>query len=199
MVVRCAYCKKMFNKKPAEVGRTTTNFCSTSHANLYKIKEQQVHCQNCGISFMKKSSAIRKSPAHFCSRSCSATWHNTHKSHGCRRSKLEVWLEQQLTNQYPQLNFQFNSRDVIHGELDIYIPSLKLAFELNGIFHYEPIFGNDKLNRTQLYDKLKFRQCHELGIGLCVIDTTEMDYFKEHKANKYLDIITQIIQENQTS
>jgi len=44
---------------------------------------------------------------------------------------------------YPDLVIHFNKKDAINSELDIYIPSLKLAFELNGIFHYEPIFGKE--------------------------------------------------------
>ena len=82
----------------------------------------------------------------FCSRSCSATFNNKNKTYGTRRSKLEVFLEKELIKLYPDLLFHFNRKDTINSELDIYIPSLKLAFELNGIFHYEPIYGDNKLS-----------------------------------------------------
>ena len=81
---------------------------------------------------------------------------------------------------------------MIDAELDIYIPSLNLAFELNGIFHYEPIFGEKKLNSTKNNDKRKFQACLEKNIELCIIDTSTQKYFKENTSNIYLDIILKI-------
>lgn len=74
--------------------------------------------------------------------------------------------------------------------LCIYIPSLKLAFELNGIFHYEPIYGEDKLNQIQNNDIEKNKSCINEGIKLCVINTSEQKYFKEKSSKKYLNIIS---------
>ena len=125
--------------------------------------------------------------------SCAGTYNNTHKTHGTRRSKLEVWIEEQLTKLYPNLEIHFNQKDTINSELDIYIPSMKIAFELNGIFHYEPIFGEDQLNKIQNNDHRKFAACHEAGISLCVIDTSGQKYFKPKSSQRYLDIITGII------
>ena len=75
---------------------------------------------------------------------------------------------------------------------------MKLAFELNGIFHYEPIFGNDKLNRTRKNDNNKFLKCQEQNINLCIIDTSSQKYFKERTSKKFLDIITNIINQKTT-
>ena len=112
---------------------------------------------------------------------------------GIRRSKLEAWLEIKLIEQYPNFEIQFNRKDAINSELDIYIPSLKLAFELNGIFHYEPIYGNDKLNQIGNNDNRKFQACIERGIELCIIDTSTQKNFKEKSSKKFLDIITSFI------
>ena len=95
---------------------------------------------------------------------------------------------------YPSLEFHFNRKDTIYAELDIYLPTLNLAFELNGIFHYEPIFGDKKLQSTQTNDKRKFQACLEHNIELCIIDVSKEKYFKEHISKKYLDIITNIIE-----
>jgi hypothetical protein len=118
---------------------------------------------------------------------------NSHKITGTRRSKLERWLEQKLTQNYPQLEIHYNKTDVINAELDIYIPVLKLAFELNGIFHYEPIFSEEKLQRIRNNDDRKFQACLEHGIELCVINTSSQKYFKEKTGIKFLDIICNII------
>jgi hypothetical protein len=108
---------------------------------------------------------------------------------------LERWLEVQLGARYPTLRILFNDCIAIKAELDIYIPSLRLAFELNGIFHYEPIFGQDKLSQTQNKDKYKLHACTKAGIDLCVIDTSGARYFKPKGSQRFLDIITRVIDE----
>jgi hypothetical protein len=142
---------------------------------------------------MKHYSEVTRTPKNFCSRSCSATYNNTHKTKGNRRSKLEKWLEEQLTVLYLELEILYSNKTTINSELDIYIPSLKLAFELNGIFHYEPIYGEDKLNQIQNNDNRKFQACLEKGIELCIIDTSQHKYVKPSTSQKYLDIITHLV------
>lgn len=149
------------------------------------------NCKVCNKAFYV---AKCKQAAQFCSKSCSATYNNTHKSHGTRRSKLEKWIEFQLTAQYPNVEFVFNKKDAINSELDIYIPSLKLAFELNGIFHYEPIFSKEQLQKSQNNDKRKMQACLEENIELCVIDISAQKYFKPETSCKYLQIIQNIIE-----
>ena len=87
----------------------------------------------------------------------------------------------------------FNSKEIINSELDIYLPKLKLAFELNGIFHYESIYGQNKLDQIQNNDNRKFQACLEQGIEICIIDSSQQKYFKKETSQKYLDIITNII------
>ena len=149
-------------------------------------------CLECKKSFSRKPSEASKSQNHFCSSSCAATYNNKNKSCGTRRSKLETWLEEELKKLYPDLSMIFNGREAIQAELDIYMPSLALAFELNGIFHYEPIFGEDKLSRIQNNDDRKFQACLEAGIELCIIDTSGLSYSIPKNMKKYLDIIKSI-------
>jgi hypothetical protein len=132
---------------------------------------------------------------HYCSNSCNAIYCNTHKTHGTRRSKLEVYLEKELQLLYPTYDFHFNRKDTIGSELDIYIPSLSLAFELNGIFHYEPIFGSKKFDQIQSNDISKSKACIDNKIDLCIIDSSGLKYYKPSAAKKYLDIIDDIIKE----
>jgi hypothetical protein len=201
---KCIFCDKTFFRLKKDIKRailgtkSQINYCS--YDCLYNDKKNKilVNCLNCHAEFEKKSAEIKRSPNHFCSRSCNVTYNNKHKTTGTRRSKLETYLEKQLTILYPNLRIDYNKKDAIDSELDIYIPSLKLAFELNGIFHYEPIYGSDKLNQIQNNDVSKSKACLDNKIDLCIIDSSGLKYFKPSNAQKYLDIIVNIINQRTT-
>jgi hypothetical protein len=200
----CYLCKNVFYRKKKEIKNSfsekTKNpikYCSLSCSAQSKGNTRfDTNCKNCGNLITKKLNLCRKSKNYFCNRSCSGTYNNKHKLFGIRRSKLEFWLEEQLNQLYPNLEIHYNRKDTINSELDIYIPSLKLAFELNGIFHYEPIYGSDKLEKTKLNDTNKFQQCQINNISLCVIDVSSLKHFKPLKVKVYLDIIINIISKN---
>lgn len=210
--LECKKCKNIFfrtkhqilmyiNPRKPDIG----DFCSQKCNKLYTSEKldrwQNVSCCNCGTEFKKYKTAIQKSKTgnHFCSKSCAAIFNNARKSTGTRTSKLEKWLQEQLTNIYPDLEFHFNRKDTILSELDIYIPSLNLAFELNGIFHYEPIYGDSKFKQIVNNDTRKFQACLEYEIELCIIDTSSQKYFKEKTSEKYLDIITNLVNHKRLS
>lgn len=196
---QCAICSKVYYKtkrdilKGIKLGGNNGKYCSQKCKNIDLHPKNILRCKNCNSVFEKQLSQIKKTKNHFCSKPCAATYNNTHKTKGNRRSKLEIYLEEQLTKFYPDLDMDFNKTDTIESELDIYIPSLKLAFELNGIFHYEPIYGQEKLDRVQNNDNRKFQACIERGIELCIIDTSQQKYFKEKSSQKYLKIITDLL------
>lgn len=110
-----------------------------------------------------------------------------------RRSKLERWIENKLKETFPLLEMDFNKKDAINSELDIFFPTLRLAFELNGCFHYEPIFGEDKLKQIQNNDSRKFQACIEKGIELCIIDASKHTYVTDKSCGYYWTIILGIL------
>ncbi len=202
--LECKHCINTFYKSKTEIirinnpkYRLTHDFCSSKCKSEYESLNVKLSftCPQCNITFKKSISTTKNAKNHFCSKSCTATYNNLNKTYGTRRSKLEIWLEGQLNLLYPNLEIQYNQKSVIKSELDIYIPSLNLAVELNGIFHYEPIYGTNKLEKTINNDKSKSLACHEAKIDLCIIDTSQQKYVKPSTSQKYLDIIINIINE----
>lgn len=166
-------------------------YCSEECRIKSTITKQNIKCLQCNKEFLKVRSKITTN--NFCSRSCSAIYNNTHKTKGTRVSKLEVWLKEQLSIKYPDWEIKYNEKETINSELDIHIPHLNLAFELNGIFHYEPIYGQEKLSQIKNNDDRKFQACLENKIELVIMDVSSLNYWKPEKGEKYLNIITEII------
>lgn len=198
--IKCERCGDVFEATKKDIqcaikgaSHSSVRFCSKRCFNLHQTKKVMIKCEVCGKGREKKLIDFKRTKHQFCSRSCAATYRNSHRTSGYTRSKLEKWLESQLVLVYPNLAFSFNKRDIVNAELDIYIPLLKLAFELNGIFHYEPIYGKEKLEKIVSNDGRKFQACLEKGIELCIIDSSKENRFDVLKSKKYLDIITNLI------
>ena len=207
--LNCCHSNKLFLPKNKDTydsmrAKFKTNnikyYCSETcrNAGRKRIKIVETKCSNCGKVFTPSTNIDKRSKSknRFCCQSCAASYNNKHKTSGIRRSKLEKWLEEKLTILYPNLEIKYCDKTAINSELDIYIPSLKLAFELNGIYHYEPIHGQNKLEQIQRNDANKFQLCQENNISLCIIDTSQHTYVTEKSSKKYLDIIVEIINSN---
>lgn len=181
LALKCEHCNNCFYKTKREIqqnsSKGTPKYCSKECLYSHNRKRTKVKCAHCEQELEICNCIVKKN--NFCNSSCAAYYNNTHKTKGTRHSKLELYIENKLNIIYPQLKIIFNDKTAIKSELDIYIPSLKLAFELNGIFHYESIFGEFKLNNIQKNDTNKFQKCQENGISLCIIDTSSQKYFKE--------------------
>ena len=190
----CDVCKIEYYKPTAELKRWKKKFCSRKCMSIDYSKSQEVNCIKCQKTFSKKAKDIKKSPNNFCSRSCAASYNNTHKKYGIRRSKLECYLEEKIREKYPNLEMICNSKSFIGSELDFYFPQLNFAIELNGIVHYEPIYGEDTFEKIQNNDKRKVIACYEKDIELAIIDTSSCSYLSENNKIKFENIVLGLLQ-----
>ena len=193
----CEQCNQTYTRRKKDILDTFTRYKTypkgCSKECISKLKRKKVICENCKIIFYKLKHQTFDLKYNFCTSSCSATYNNKNKTYGYRRSKLEIYIEKQLTLLYPDLEILYSNKQIIGSELDIYIPSLKIAFEIQGIFHYEPIFGQEKLEQIQKNDLEKIKKCKELNIKLIHIDTRSQKNFTEKSSLIYIDKITKLI------
>lgn len=184
LTLQCHYCGMSFVRQLKNMHKNPKNklhFCNRKCYGQFKGETNTIKavCTQCGLPVSRKLSQhkLSKSRHMFCNNVCSARYNNKHKATGTRRSKVEAWLEQQLTAVYPNLEFKFNTLELMGFELDIFVPSLKVGFEINGLTHFRPIYGQEKFDRMQTNDSLKRRTCQERGIHLHVVDVSAQKRF----------------------
>ena len=193
ITIECEQCGVSIQRVPSNIAKFKHHFCSPKCQYEHQTTKQSLICDQCGKMITKKIFELRNYSLHFCSKCCSGKYTSQHKTIGSKRSKLELFLEKELTQLYPSLKIDYNRTNAIKGELDIYVPSLNLAFELNGVFHYEPIFGQERLLNAQTNDQRKFQACIENNIELCIIDVRSLGRFTQNNAKLYLNIVTTLI------
>jgi hypothetical protein len=85
-------------------------------------------------------------------------------------TKFTSVSEKHFLEFFNDINSEHNIRSIISPlELDIYIDELKVAFEINGIVHYNPIYGIEKYNKIIKRDLLKNKLTKDKGIILYTI------------------------------
>lgn len=197
----CPGCEKPFTKTKKEFRmrflpghHQQEVFCTKQCSDECRSKRGRisVNCLECNKLFEKKLNQTLKCPNNFCSSSCSAKYGNRNKKSGYRRSKIEVFLEREIKTSLPHIKFITNDRSLGY-ELDFYFPDLRFAIELNGIFHYEPIYSNEQFIRIQNADKQKATLCREAGIELCILDISSVKRFGTKELDQYKDIVLQIL------
>ena len=207
--ITCLHCGKIIQRKKHKVKNKKYFFCNPQCKSLYfstlpkfndnKILSRQLFlffpkrkelvsltCEMCLKEFIRNPKKNRKNKIgkNFCSKSCRMRWYNINKSSilgGKIRSKFEINIEEKLKITFPNIEIDFNNRKLLGYELDVFIPSMKLAFEFNGIHHYEPIRGNDRFNQITFKDNQKQKMCKDLGIELITIDIRKIKNMNEEK------------------
>ena len=179
--VSCLQCHKLIHKKQSRIKGKKNHFCSKSCFHNFNTLSQFVACCVCLKNFKKKRCDIKRFPRHCCSRECRAILNRELKDWSTSRSKLEILIEKVLSREFASLNILYNKTRVGY-ELDIHIPCLNLAIELNGPHHYFPIYGEEKLRRVQETDRNKVIECEKRNIDLVVINVS-----KDGRSKKILD------------
>jgi hypothetical protein len=148
-------------------------------------------CPVCGKILMVTENEFKKRK--YCGGSCRNKINN--KQIFGTRSKAEVYLEETLKNEFPNLIMMFNDRELLNGkELDVYIPSLNLAIEWNGIYHYKKIRDDESFEKTTNKDKQKISDCVKLNIELYVVkDLTSGKKFIKEETKKIIKFVKQKI------
>jgi len=197
-IVSCQNCSKQAVKSNGRYNEAIKNgwnfFCSIKCRYGYQEKSKEFSCAWCSKTILKTPAQVRKTKANvFCSKSCAACYNNRHKQTGTRRSKLERHLEQQLKLNFPNLNFSCNTKIPIGAELDFYFPELKLAIEINGFLHYQPVYGLEKLKRIQEIDREKADKCRQTSIKLCIIDVSQEFHLTEKVKDKHWKTVKKLV------
>ena len=195
ITLKCIYCDTAFISTSSYFNhrltkkRKTVKFCSLKCWYSSKLTTITCKCKECCKEFKKR----KESKQLFCTQTCSGSYNNKHRKTGTRVSKLEVWLRNELVRLYPALDILFNHKKAIGSELDIYIPLLNLAFEINGVHHYRVIYSDELFENVQRNDRQKVESCVNEGIDLYAINTSTQVVFKPSTSRRFLDYIVSMI------
>ena len=103
---------------------------------------------------------------------------NYKKKSGVSKQELEVLS--MIMTEFPKLKVYRGNREILHGkELDIYIPSKKLAIEFDGLYYHNTAYTGNFLNwhspKTSSYHLYKTVECEKQGIQLIHIFSDEWE------------------------
>jgi len=197
--------REYFKNKCEKEGREYKPSCEKLSPKPHKINSEPLidcKCGNCNNVIKRRLSDISKSKMKkvFCSKSCRMTVFNLEikELYGSSRSEPEKVLCEIISNNHTGIRILTNKKNVLscRYELDIYIPDKKIAIEINGITHYQPIYGEEKLLLIKERDRIKKEECEKLGITLLVFDISSLksqNIYKEYMQNLYEEHIRPLI------
>lgn len=193
--INCSECKKEKIIYKRELRKH--NFCSSSCSAIYynrprqKIKIKKIKTHSAIVKINCKYCNQETTNKKYCNGSCRNKDQNKYKNGS--KSYAEKILASKLKLNFPEWIIHENDRKTLNGlELDIYIPSIKLAIEWNGIYHIEPIKGEETLQKIIKKDNTKIEMCKNLGINLIVVsDRTSHKKFIEETTD---DIVKKLKQ-----
>lgn len=109
-------------------------------------------------------------------------------------SKLEKYLLSALINNGYRVDF--HKEQILSNtklQIDIFIPSLNLAIEVDGPSHFEPVWGEDALNKNIKYDNKKTGLL--LGKGAVLIRIKQIRDYSPTRAKIIWDNLKNVIKQ----
>ena len=120
------------------------------------------------------------------------------------RSNAEELIISLLRFHFKRLQITRNDKSILgRQEIDIYLPEYKIGIEVDGVFHYKPVYGQETFERIQRADKKKDDALAKLGITLFRIRLPEVsnktyEFLKEQVTKELAPAIKKKIEELQT-
>lgn len=112
-------------------------------------------------------------------------------------SKLETYLLNQLLKDGYRV--EFHKEQTLSNtklQIDLFLPTLNTAIEIDGLSHFEPVWGQDTLSRNQGYDNKKTGLI--LGKGLVLIRIKQLKDFSPSRAKVLYNELKTILENIKT-
>lgn len=183
--IRCLTCGQTFMASAKQVNnlftstgkdKLTLKYCSRACRDKGTQDRVTVTCANCGKKIERQRYELDVKDLFFCDNHCYHEYIKTHPiaPNGNSVSKLERLIRYSLQLLLPNEKVEYNNRTILDGlELDIYYPNIRVAIEINGLWHYVPIKKNQNLQLIQEHDMLKKNRSNEKNIKLYVVECRE--------------------------
>jgi hypothetical protein len=130
-------------------------YLQNAMTNQIKLKDiaKQIGSSKATVSVYMKKHGVKANPG------------NIHPRHG--KTSKECWEVINYIKSICTEDVVLNNRSILAGkEIDIFMPSLKIGFEYNGIYSHSHIDKNGKLNKTKDYHQNKTTDALAKGITL---------------------------------
>lgn len=110
-------------------------------------------------------------------------------------SKMEKAIFKALSdNGYKVLKHQEHVLKNERFHIDLYVPSCRTAIEIDGPMHFEPVFGQEKMQKRQFKDSEKngLILSSEMALIRVKLDRRESQRFTAHIISQILDLLQKI-------
>jgi len=109
-------------------------------------------------------------------------------------SKLEKFILKQLLSSGYSVEFH-KEQSILNTKLqiDLFVPKINTAIEVDGPSHFEPVWGDDTLKRNKKYDNKKTGLI--IGKGLFLIRIKQMKDFSYARGLIVFDQLIQILKD----